>query len=69
MQCWSLVTKLLKTVFKCTAQAWNFATEAGGPNMDPLRTNGYFLYAALEELRVLREFKAAKWRRHEEFGL
>ncbi len=68
VQCWALVTKLLKTVFKCTAKARNFATEAGGPDMDPLTTNGYFLYAALEELRVLREFKAARWRRHEEFG-
>jgi hypothetical protein len=36
--------------------------------MDPLQTNGYFLYAALEELRVLREFSRVKWRRHEEFG-
>jgi len=54
VQCWALVTKLLKTVFKCTAKARNFATEAGGPDMDPLTTNGYFLYAALEELRVLR---------------
>ena len=62
-----MVTKLLMTVFKCTAKAWNFATEAGAMDMDPLRTNGYFLYAALEELRVLREFKAAKWRQHEEF--
>ncbi len=67
-QCWSLVTKLLKTVFKHTAKARNFAMEAGAADMDPLRTNGYFLYAALEELRVLWEFKAAKWHRHEEFG-
>jgi len=36
--------------------------------MDPLQTNGYFLYAALEELRVLKEFSRVKWRRHEEFG-
>lgn len=67
-QCWALVTKLLKTVFKATHKARSFATEAGGPNMDPLTTNGYFLYAALEELRVLREFARLKWRRHEEFG-
>jgi hypothetical protein len=26
------------------------------------------LYAALEELRVLKEFSKVKWRRHEEFG-
>ncbi len=68
VQCWALVTKLLKTVFKCTAKARNFATEAGGPDMDPLTSNGYFLYPAMEELRALWEFKAVKWRRHEEFG-
>ena len=67
-QCWALVTKLLRTVFKATHGARNFATEAGGPSMDPLQTNGYFLYAALEELRVLKEFSRVKWRRHEEFG-
>ena len=68
IQCWALVTKLLKTVFKATHGAQSFATEAGGPNMDPLQTNGYFLYAALEELRVLKEFSKVKWRRQEEFG-
>ncbi len=36
--------------------------------MDPLTTNGYFLYAALEELRVLKEFSRVKWRRHKDFG-
>jgi hypothetical protein len=30
--------------------------------MDPLTTNGYFFYAALEELRVLKEFSRMKWR-------
>jgi hypothetical protein len=68
IQCWALVMKLLKTIFQATHKARRFATEAGGPDMDPLRTNGYFLYAALEELRVLKEFSRVKWRRHEEFG-
>jgi hypothetical protein len=36
--------------------------------MDPLKTNGYFLYTALKELRVLKEFSRVKWRHHEEFG-
>jgi hypothetical protein len=36
--------------------------------MDPLQTNGYFLYTALEELWVLKEFSKVKWRCHEEFG-
>ena len=67
-QCWALVAKLLKTIFQATHKARRFATEAGGPDMDPLRTNGYFFYAALEELRVLKEFSRVKWRRHEEFG-
>ena len=68
VQCWVLVTKLLTTVFKATHGVRSFATEASGPAMDPLQTNGYFLYAALEELRVLKEFSKVKWRRHEEFG-
>lgn len=36
--------------------------------MDPLRTNGYFFYVALEELWVLKDFSRVKWRGHEEFG-
>ena len=68
VQCWALVTKLLKTIFQATHKARSFATEAGGTEMDPLRTNGYFLYAALEELRVLKDFSKVKWRRHDEFG-
>ncbi len=68
IQCWALVTKLLKVVFKVTHKAQSFAMEAGGADMDPLRTNGYFLYAVLDELRVLKEFLSVKWRRHEEFG-
>ena len=68
VQCWVLVTKLLKTVFKATHGAQSFAMEAGGPAMDPLQTNRYFLYAALEELQVLKEFSKVKWRCHEEFG-
>ncbi len=40
IQCWALVMKLLRTVFKATHKARGFATEAGGPDMDPLQTNG-----------------------------
>jgi hypothetical protein len=68
IQCWALVTKLLKTIFQATHKARRFVMEAGGPDLDPLRTNGYFFYAALEELRVLKEVSRVKWRRHEEFG-
>ncbi len=67
-QCWALVTKLLRTVFKATHGGRNFSTEAGGPGMDPLQTNGYFLYAALEELWVLKECSKVKWCCHKEFG-
>jgi hypothetical protein len=68
VQCWALATKLLKTIFKATHKAQSFVMEAGGPDMDPLCTNGYFLYATLEELRVLKEFLRVKWRRHEDVG-
>ena len=36
--------------------------------MDPLQTNGYFLYTALEDLWVLKEFFKVKWHCHKEFG-
>ncbi len=68
VQCWALVTKLLRTIFKAMHDMRSFVTEAGGSDMDSLRTNGYFLYTALEELRVLKEFSKVGWRRHEEFG-
>jgi hypothetical protein len=55
-------------IFQATHKARSTATEAGGADMDPLRTNGYFLYAALEELCVLKELSRVKWRRQEEFG-
>jgi hypothetical protein len=56
VQCWALVTKLLRTIIKATHDARSFAMEAGGSNMDSLCTNSYFLYSTLEELRVLKEF-------------
>jgi hypothetical protein len=49
-------------------KAQSFATEVGGADLDPVRTNGCLLYAVLEELRVLKEFSAVKWWSHEEFG-
>ena len=36
VQCWALVTKLLKTIFQAMHKACMFATEAGGADMDPL---------------------------------
>ena len=51
--CWSLVTKLLRVLFK---EIHKVRVEAAGlKNIrdDAARVNGSFLYAALEELRVL----------------
>ncbi len=33
-----------------------------------MQANGMFLYAAVEELRVLREFKASDWHNHPKFN-
>ena len=45
-----------------------FAAEAVSIGTDSLSTNGMFLYAALEELRVLREFATCDWRNHLKFN-
>ena len=45
-----------------------FASEAVSLGADSLQTNGLFLYAAVEELRVLREFEASDWHNHPEFN-
>ncbi len=65
--CWSLVTKLLKVLFK---EIHKVRVEAAGlKNIrdDAARVNGSFLYAALEELRVLREFQDHKYHQHPKF--
>ncbi len=65
--CWSLVTKLLKVLFK---EIHKVRVEAAGlENIrdDAVRVNGSFLYAALEELRVLREFQDHKYCQHPKF--
>ena len=65
--CWSLVTKLLKVLFK---EIHKLQVEAAGlKNMcdDAARVNGSFLYAALEELRVLREFQDHEYHQHPKF--
>ncbi len=45
-----------------------FAAEAVSIGLDSLSTNGMFLYPALEELRVLREFATCDWRNHPKFN-
>jgi hypothetical protein len=66
--CWALVTKLLRTVLKEFHKVRRFAAEAVSIGSDSLRTNGVFLYAAMEELRVLREFLECDWRNHPKFN-
>ncbi len=45
-----------------------FTAEAVSIGSDSLTTNGMFLYAALEELRILREFATCDWRNHPKFN-
>jgi hypothetical protein len=66
--CWALVTKLLRTVLREVHKVRRFAAEAVSIGSDSLRTNGMFLYAAMEELRVLRDFSACDWRNHPKFN-
>jgi len=66
--CWALVTKLLQTILKEVHKVRRFAAEAVSFGTDSLSTNGMFLYAALEELRVLREFATCDWRNHLKFN-
>ena len=57
--CWSLVTKLLKVLFK---EIHKVRVEATG-----LKNIGSFLYTALEELRVLCKFQDHKYHQHPTF--
>jgi hypothetical protein len=66
--CWALVTKLLRTILKEIHAVRRFAAEAVSIGSDSLKTNGMFLYAAMEELRVLREFSECDWRNHPKFN-
>ncbi len=66
--CWALVTKLLKVLFKEIHKVRMFALELGTIRDDNARVNGLFLYAALEELRVLQEFASHDYRRHPKYN-
>jgi hypothetical protein len=65
--CWSLVTKLLRVLFKEIHKVRVKAAGLENIRDDAARVNGSFLYAALEELRVLREFQEHKYRQHPKF--
>ena len=65
--CWSLVTKLFKVLFK---EIHKVRVEAAGlENIrdNAARVNGSFVYAALEELRVLCEFQEHEYCQHPKF--
>jgi hypothetical protein len=66
--CWALVMKLLRTIIREVHKVRRFAAEAVSFGMDLLSANGMFLYAAMEELRVLREFASCDWRNHPKFN-
>jgi hypothetical protein len=66
--CWALVMKLLRTIIREVHKVRQFAAEAVSFGMDLLSANGMFLYAAMEELRVLREFASCDWCNHPKFN-
>ena len=66
--CWALVTKLLKVLFKEIHKVRMFASELGTIRDDNARVNGLFLYAAFEELRVLRDFASHDYRRRPKYN-
>ena len=66
--CWALVTKLLKVIFQEVHKVRVFAADLGNLKDDMGRVNGLFLYAALEELRVLRDFAAQQYRHHPKYS-
>ncbi len=66
--CWALVTKLLSTIFKEVHKVRWFAAEAVSIGTDALVTNRMFLYAALEELWVVRDFSTSDWQNHPKFN-
>jgi hypothetical protein len=66
--CWALMTKLLKVLFKEIHKVHMFAGELGNVKDDPARVNSLFLYAALEELQVLREFELYDHHSHPKYN-
>jgi hypothetical protein len=62
------VTKLLKVLFQEVHRVRMFAAELGYIWDDNAQVNGLFLYAALEELRVLREFASHDYCQHPKYN-
>ncbi len=66
--CWALVTKLLQVIFQEVHKVRVFAADLGNIKDDTAWVNGLFLYAALEELHVLRGFAAHQYRHHPKYN-
>jgi hypothetical protein len=63
-----LVTKLLKVIFQEVHKVRVFAADSGNIKDDTAQVNGLFLYAALKELHVLRDFVAHQYRHHPKYN-
>jgi hypothetical protein len=66
--CWALVTKLLKVIFQEVQKVRVFAADLGNIKDDTARVNRLFLYAALEELHVLRDSVAHQYCHHPKYN-
>ena len=64
--CWTLVMKMLRLFFEELSRVSIVACEAH-LLVDELDINGMFLYATLEEIRVMREFSSHNFRKHPKF--
>lgn len=64
--CWTLVMKMLRLFFEELSSVRIVACEAH-LLVDELDINGMFMYATLEEIRVMREFSSHNFRKHPKF--
>jgi hypothetical protein len=65
--CWALVTKLLHVMFKEIHHVCMHAAGLENIQDDPAWVNGLYLYATMEELRVLHKFALHEYRQHPTF--
>jgi hypothetical protein len=65
--CWALATKLLRVMFKEIHQIHMRAAGLENIRDDPAPVNGLYLYAPMEELRVLGEFASHEYSQHPKF--
>ncbi len=60
--------QLLKVIFQEVHKVSVFAADLGNVKDDTARVNRLFLYAALKELHVLRDFAAHQYRHHPKYN-